>query len=213
MVVLFDFDGVVIDTEGQYSEFWEQIGKDYLHREGLAQEVKGQTLTYIYDSFFGDKSPAQTAEITRKLYEFESRMTFDYIPGVLQFIDELRIKGIPTAVCTSSNEQKMEAVLRRHPEAKRLFTAFLTAEYFPHSKPAPDCYLIGMKTLGAVPADTYIFEDSINGLKAAKASGGHVIGLSTTNPPEKISPLCELVIEDFRDFDVERMVSRCRNKD
>lgn len=209
MIVLFDFDGVVIDTEGQYTEFWEQVGRDYLHRDGIGQAVKGQTLTHIYESLFGSSCSAQVEEITRKLYEFESQMTFDYIPGVLPFIDELRIKGIRTAVCTSSNEQKMEAVLRKRPEAKRLFTAFLTAEHFLHSKPAPDCYLTGMKTLGATPADTYIFEDSINGLKAAKASGGHVVGLATTYPRERISSLCEYVMDDFRGFDVACMVEKC----
>ena len=57
IAVLFDFDGVVVDTETQYSVFWHKMGVDYLGMEDLESRVKGQTLMYIYDTFF----PGMTA--------------------------------------------------------------------------------------------------------------------------------------------------------
>ena len=61
--VLFDFDGVVMDTETQYSVFWHKAGVDYLGMDDLESRIKGQTMTYIYDTFFAGKTKEQQ-EIT-----------------------------------------------------------------------------------------------------------------------------------------------------
>ena len=62
IAVLFDFDGVVVDTETQYSIFWHKMGVDYLGMEDLESRVKGQTLVYIYNTFF----PGMIKEQDRK---------------------------------------------------------------------------------------------------------------------------------------------------
>ena len=203
--VLFDFDGVVVDTETQYSVFWHRIGADYLGMDDLETRIKGQTLTYIYDTFFPGMTDRQ-AEITARLDRFEQQMTYDFIPGVLDFMDDLRRHGVPTAVVTSSNDKKMAAVRRVHPDLDHLFDHILTAEMFTASKPAPDCFLLGMKVLGSEPRTTWVFEDSFNGLRAGLASGANVIGLATTNPRSAIAALCHAVIDDFRGFTYEKML-------
>src|SRR3712207_1448249 len=134
MAVLFDFDGVVVDTETQYSQFWHRMGKDYLGMDDLEGKVKGQTLVYIYETFFQGK-PTEQAEITGRLNRFEQEMSYDFIPGVLDFIEDLRLHDVKTAVVTSSNESKMASVYRLHPEIKTLFGRILTAEMFATSKP------------------------------------------------------------------------------
>ena len=68
--VLFDFDGVVVDTETQYSHFWHEMGKQYLGMDDIEGRVKGQTLVYIYDTFFPGMAKEQ-AEITERLNRFE----------------------------------------------------------------------------------------------------------------------------------------------
>lgn len=203
--VLFDFDGVIMDTETQYSIFWHKVGVDYVGMEDLESRVKGQTLTYIYDTFFAGKADEQR-EITAALNRFEQEMDYDYIPGVLDFIADLRHNRVKIAVVTSSNDQKMTAVYRAHPEVKTMFDRILTAELFAHSKPAPDCFLLGMEVFGTTPDSTYVFEDSFNGLKAGMASEATVIGLSTTNPREAIAPLCHCVLDDFKGFTYDKML-------
>lgn len=202
--VLFDFDGVVVDTETQYSLFWHKVGADYLGMDDLESRVKGQTLVYIYDTFFAGKTREQE-EITAALNRFEQEMTFDYIPGVMDFIADLRSHDVRLAVVTSSNDRKMAAVYRAHPEVKTLFDRILTAEMFTRSKPAPDCFLLGMELFGTTPDTTYVFEDSFNGLKAGMASGATVIGLATTNSREDIAPLCHCILDDFRGFTCDKM--------
>ncbi|MCI6212340.1 HAD family hydrolase [Bacteroides heparinolyticus] len=202
--VLFDFDGVVVDTEAQYSKFWHRIGEEYLGMDDMEGKVKGQTLVYIYDAFFNGRMKEQ-AEITESLNRFEQEMSYDFIPGVLDFIEDLRRHNVKTAVVTSSNEAKMASVYRVHPEIKTLFDRILTAELFAASKPAPDCFLLGMEVFGTDPADSYVFEDSFNGLKAGIASGATVIGLTTTNSREAIAPLCHHILDDFIGFTYDKL--------
>lgn len=204
IAVLFDFDGVIMDTETQYSIFWHKVGVDYLGMEDLESRVKGQTLVYIYDNFFAGKT-AEQEEITAALNRFEQEMSYDYIPGVLDFIADLRSHDVKMAVVTSSNDQKMSAVYRAHPEVKTMFDRILTAEMFAHSKPAPDCFLLGMEIFGTTPETTYVFEDSFNGLKAGMSSEATVVGLATTNSREDIAPLCHYVLDDFEGFTYDKL--------
>ncbi len=203
--VLFDFDGVVVDTERQYSVFWHEIGVKYLGMFDLELRIKGQTLVYIFDTFF-PKGQELREELTLALDRFEQGMTYEFIPGVLDFMEDLRRHGVKTAVVTSSNEKKMKSVRRVHPNLDSLFDRILTAEMFKASKPAPDCFLLGMEALGAEPRTTWVFEDSFNGLKAGMASEATVIGVATTNPREAIASLCHAVIDDFRGFTYEKML-------
>jgi len=196
MIVLFDFDGVLADTETQYTEFWNKIGKDYLGLEDFGRTIKGQTLVQIFGKYF-DGMTREQEEIVPMLNEFERNMTYGYIPGAEEFMKELKAAGIPMAIVTSSNDIKMSNAYKAHPELPDLVDKILTSEYFSKSKPDPECFLKGMEILGGTPEETVIFEDSFHSLAAGRASGARVIGLATTNKREAIAPLCDMVIDDF----------------
>ena len=197
--VLFDLDGVIVDTEGQYSLFWKQIGEEYMPgMPDFALAIKGRTLTQIYDTYFPDA--ADRAAITERLNAFERQMDFPYIAGAREFLEALQAQGVPTAIVTSSNCDKMACLYARHPEIKNLVTAVLTAEDARRSKPAPDCYLAAAERLGADISNCIVFEDSPNGLAAGRASGAFVIGVSTSLAAAEIEPLCDAYVEDFKIF-------------
>jgi len=198
---LFDLDGVVFDTESQYTIFWGSIGREYHPEvEGLEHLIKGQTLVQIYDRWFPDKD--QQEEITKKLNDFESHMQYSYIAGAKEYLESLKLRGIRTAVVTSSNKPKMENVFAAHPEFKLLFDRILTSEDFKASKPDPDCYLLGARVFGVSNSECVVFEDSFNGLKAGLAADMYVVGLATTNSPEDIKPYCHEIIKDFVGFNL-----------
>lgn len=206
VVALFDLDGVVFDTESQYSVFWGGIGRAY-HPEvaEFDRKIKGQTLVQIYDKWFAGDAPLQ-ASITAQLNEFERQMKYEYIPGAEAFIRRLKRLGVRTAVVTSSNAEKMSRVYAAHPElCDELFDEILTAERFTRSKPAPDCYLLGAEVFGVDVADCVVFEDSFHGLQAGRDAGMKVVGLATTNAADDIQPCCDWVIADFRDMTPEKM--------
>lgn len=196
---LFDLDGVVFDTEPQYTVFWgAQCREFHPEHPGLEHEIKGQTLTQIYDKYFtADGLKEKQPFITKRLDAYEASMHYDYIDGFEDFIRDLRRRGVKTAVVTSSNIPKMENVYRQHPEFRELFDEILTSEDFERSKPDPDCYLKAAARFGAKPEECVVFEDSFNGLKSGRAAGMWVVGLSTTNAQEAIAPLCDEVISNY----------------
>ena len=207
IAALFDFDGVVVDTEPQYSLFWDEKGEKY-HPEipEFGHHIKGQTLTQIYSQYFLHPEGLQS-EITRELLDFETRMSFEFIPGVVDFMKELRRKGVKIAIVTSSNDQKMANAHRALPELKSMVDAIITADKVTHSKPHPECFLLGAETL-QMPIDRCIvFEDSFHGLESGNRAGMKVIGLATTNPASSIADKAGLVISDFVDFTYEKMVT------
>lgn len=195
---LFDLDGVVFDTEGQYTVFWGQQCREFHpERPGLEHEIKGQTLVQIYDAWFSGPLRDKQALITERLDRFEQQMDYRYVAGFQDYIALLRQRNVQTAVVTSSNRQKMLAVYGAHPEFQGMFDAILTSEDFAASKPDPDCYLRAARRLGARPEDCVVFEDSFNGLRSGRAAGMTVVGLATTNAADAIRPLCDHVVGDY----------------
>ena len=207
VVALFDLDGVVIDTETQYTEIWTQIGEKYFPEiPRFAHLIKGMTLLQIKEKYFADK-PSVYSEIKQLHDEFERQMTYNYIPGVEKFLKELEKEGIPRAVVTSSDEKKMQNVYAAQPELRKYFDRIFTAEHFARSKPAPDCYLLGAEVFSLPPNRCFVFEDSINGLLAGNAAEMNVIALATTNPQSTIAQYASLVIPSFADFNTQKMMA------
>lgn len=223
--VLFDLDGVVFDTESQYSIFWGMIGKEY-HPEmpDFAQRIKGQTLVQIYDKYFSDPQifshivgfkscQEEQTKITARLDDYEKNMKYEYISGFESFVKDLKKNGVKCAVVTSSNVPKMLNVYDCHPEFHSYFDRVLTSEDFSKSKPNPDCYLKGAACFGAKPEECVGLEDSFNGLKAVRASGAFTLGLATTNSENAINPYSDYVIPDYKGFtfaDLDKIVSVSR---
>ena len=194
---MFDLDGVVFDTEPQYTIFWgSQFKKYYSQEPGLEHKVKGMTLVQIYDMYFNDQ-PQKQADITRELNEFEVNMNFEYVAGFEQFMTKLRSIGVKTAVVTSSNREKMQNVYAKHPEFKTYFDEVLTSEDFAKSKPDPDCYLKAAQKFGANVDECVGFEDSFNGLKSLQGANMTIVGLATTNSAEVIAEYAHKVIDNY----------------
>ena len=195
---LFDLDGVVFDTEPQYTVFWGGICRQY-HPEhpGLEHEIKGQTLTQIYDRWFSGPLLSEQDSITARLNDYEQQMHYDYIAGFEPLIATLHHHGVKTAVVTSSNIPKMESVYRYQMGFCSLFDAILTSEDFERSKPDPDCYIKAAQRLETENDECIVFEDSFNGLRSGRAAGMTVVGLATTNTVEAIKPLSDLQLKDY----------------
>ena len=199
---LFDLDGVVFNTEPQYTEFWgAQCREFHPEHPGLEHEIKGQTLVQIFDRHFsGDLAYSQEI-ITNRLNDFEQTMRFDYVEGFEDFVSRLRSRGVKTAVVTSSNIAKMQSVYQSRSEFRQMFDAILSSEDFERSKPDPDCYLKAAERLGAEIDECIVFEDSFNGLKSGRAAGMKVVGLATTNSAESIAPYSDVIISNYNNFD------------
>ncbi len=204
IIILFDFDGVIADTEPLYTRFWNVEGMKYFGEENFGIKIKGQTFKHISKYFSSEKD---LAKAIHDIDEFERNMPYDLIPGILDFLYKLKKNGIPTAIVTSSHEKKMENAWRAHPGLKEMVTTVLTSNDFSASKPDPECFLKAMERLKGRPERTIVFEDSLHGIQAGKNSGAYVIGLPTTFPTEQLEELCDLVIPDFTSLTLETLLN------
>lgn len=201
IAALFDFDGVVVDTEPQYTVFWDKQGLKYLSDKDFGRRIKGQTLTQIFDGYFAGMTEAQQ-QIIEDLNQFELQMSFEFMPGVVEFMEQLRDHRIGIAIVTSSNDLKMRNVYRTYPELRDWVDHILTSDYFTHSKPHPECFQLGATLFNTIPENCVVFEDSFHGLEAARRAGMKIVGLCTTNPREAIEDKADVVIPDFTQFTI-----------
>jgi sugar-phosphatase len=175
--VVFDMDGVLLDSEPIWRrievEVFGRVGvelteEDLLRTMGVrvADVVRGWHERHPWD----DPPVAEVAdEIVERVattIERESSLS----EGAVEVIDRLRAHGLPLALASSSPMRLIEAVLRMgHLEDR--FDLVLTGEDEEHGKPAPDVYLSAARALGVPPERSLAIEDSINGVRAAKAAG------------------------------------------
>lgn len=209
ITILFDFDGVIADTEPLYTKFWNVEGMKYFGEENFGIKIKGQTFKHISKYFASEED---LAKAMRDIDEFERNMPYDLIPGVWNFLSGLKAAGIPTAIVTSSHSKKMENAWRAHPGLKEMVTTVLTSNDFSASKPDPECFIKAMEILGGKPERTIVFEDSLHGIQAGKNSGAFVVGLPTTFPEDQLKDICDLVIPDFTGLTLESLLNNLNIK-
>ncbi len=206
---LFDLDGVLIDSERLYTQFYRKLGIDYnIPDPNFAMNIKGSTIEKILATYF--PSPDASADVLRRINKFEDEMDYPVCDGVIDFLAELNRRGIKSAIVTSSSQKKMDKLWRLHPESRDFFDAVVTGSDVQRSKPDPQGYLIAAERIGCNAADCFVFEDSVSGLEAGMASGAIVIGLATTLPVERIKNKAHVVIDTFAGFTVDDMLGVSR---
>lgn len=195
---LFDLDGVLVDTEGVYTEFWAQIDREFpTGVEDFEHIIKGSTLARILDTYF---IKADHDLILERLRRQEDEMQYRLFPNVLHFITGLRARGWGVAIVTSSNEVKMRHLFEQLPELQPLVDTLVTDGDVTHSKPDPEGYLLAARRLNCNPKDCTVFEDSLAGLEAGRRSGATVVGVATTNPRHALEGLADYIVDIVSEY-------------
>ncbi len=198
--ILFDLDGVLIDTEGIYSDFWNSINDRFpTGVEDFAQAIKGNTLTNILNIYFPNKNDQLV--IRQLLAEHEKAMPYRAFKGALNLLADLKENGIKVAVVTSSNRDKMRHLFQQIPELEGSIDTLITDEDVTASKPDPQGYLTAAARLGTKPAECVVVEDSLAGLEAGRRAGAKVVAIATTNPRSKVENLAQLTVDTVANLD------------
>ena len=135
--VLFDLDGVIIDSESLYTVFWNDMDRLYpTGVENFAKVIKGSTLPKIFETYFPDMEVRE--HINSLLVKFEAEMEAELFPGICDMIEGLRAAGFATAIVTSSNLPKMQKLFARLPQIEKLMDVVLTDADVEKSKPDPE---------------------------------------------------------------------------
>ncbi len=194
IAVLFDLDGVLVDSEGIYTEFWADIDRRYpTGVEDFAHVIKGNTLARILGTYFPDESVRQAILVELKRQEEE--MVYQLFPGVAELVESLREESIPTAIVTSSNAAKMNHLFNAVPILRDYIDIVITEEDVTKSKPDPEGYLKAAGRLGFEPSRTVVFEDSLAGVEAGRRAGAVVVGVATTNPRSSLEHMADVIVD------------------
>lgn len=209
--ILFDLDGVLIDTETQYTLFWDKMAKQYnVADKDFSRKIKGTNLEHILNTYFADKSCHK--HIIDMLSDFQENMTYQLLPGVEAFIKQIEDADVPMCIVTSSDNKKMESLFKQLPFIKLHFPNIITGDQVTHGKPHPECFMKGAEKIGCDIHECVIFEDSPNGIKAGLASGAKVIALSTTLPASVLQKFTDIIIPGFDKFSFSDIESVIANK-
>ena len=202
--VLFDLDGVLIDSETQYTAFWSDIEKVYpTGIPDYPMAIKGTTLSKILENYPDDGT---RQDIIDRIHRFEDIIRYHEYPGVSSFLSDLKSHGIATAIVTSSDSVKMGYLFEQLPGLRQWFDTIVDGSMVTHSKPDPEPYAKGAEILGLRPEECVVFEDSFQGIASGISAGCHVIGVTTTFSPDKMKSHVPVSIGGFEDMTYDKMI-------
>lgn len=211
IAILFDLDGVIIDSERSYSRFWKEI--DSIYPSGIPEferVIKGTTLYDILDRYYPD--PRIRADVEKRLLDLEGKIRYGYEPGALELLQELKRIGVPAILVTSSDKVKMSHLWEQLPSLRPLLSGVIDAEMVKKSKPDPEPYLKGASLAGVDPRRCAVFEDALTGVRSGHSAGAYVVGMTGTLGAEKIAPYCDLVLDNLGQLDLDALLQTLNNR-
>lgn len=175
--LIFDFDGLIVDTETAILEAWRQVHEEdgreadprILHAIVGHVDMAADLWTAYPASEDRDGLAARFLKLTRRRCE-----AAPVLPGVVELLDEARAAGLRLAVASNSSHRHVDAHLAARGLLER-FAAVVCREDVPRGKPAPDLYLAALARLGLGAEEAVAFEDSLPGHEAAAAAGLRVV--------------------------------------
>lgn len=202
--VIFDMDGVLIDTEKHYRAAWceaaRRAGFDFTSEHALLlRSLDARLASDLMKEIFGERFDYFAIREVRRALVAERLQKYglEKKPGIDEILDFLREKGIKTAVATATPI----ALTYQHLEkigVKNQFDKIVSAKQVANGKPAPDVYLYACEQIGEAPCDCIAVEDSPNGIKAAFAAGCRPVMVpDLTQPDEELLPMLYGVAESL----------------
>ena len=191
--VLFDMDGVLVDSEPYICKaaimMFEELGikvvpEDFHPFVGMGENrYIGGVAEHYGANVDIEKVKARTYEI----YENIVIGNLVPLPGVHKFISECRNRGLRLALATSADRVKMEVNLREIGLTSETFHSIITGLDVVNKKPYPDIYIKAAERIGLYPRECLVVEDAVSGIKAGKAAGCRCLGLTTSFEAEVLA--------------------------
>ena len=205
---IFDVDGTLLDTMGE----WHTVGERYLKSLGYEPEPNlGDILftktsvtsaEYMIENYGLDKS---VEEIQKAINGFVENMYYNYAdfkPGARQFIDMLRAEGVPMAIASSTDGHCLRAAMERL-GCIDYFTGIFSCGDLGTTKKEPDVFMMALESVGAVPEETWVFEDGLYAMETAKKAGFKLFGVydeESHGDQDAIKAISDIYIREFTEI-------------
>jgi pseudouridine 5'-phosphatase len=210
--VAFDLDGILIDTEPVFAEAVRRFldrrrltfDADFMHT--MMGTPAAQSLPRFRERF-GLAEPLEmiAAEAKTLFFEVLGDRPGPLMPGVGLFLDHLRQRKIPCCIATSSGAEFVQKVFGPHGFLNR-FDFILTCEDVKRGKPFPDVYQLAAKRFPVAATEMLVFEDSPNGLRAAKAAGARCIVVPHAGTPRHLLDGADAIVPSLESVELHRLL-------
>ncbi len=190
--VLFDMDGVLVDSEAFICkaavQMFKELGigvreNDFLPFVGAGEDRYIGGVAEKYNVSLDLKTAKKR---TYKIYDEIIQGNMEILPGVQEFIKKCRDRNLKIALATSADETKMKANLNATELTLSLFDAAVSGLDVERKKPYPDIYLKAARLIGISPENCLVVEDAVNGVAAAKAAGARCLAITSSFTKEQL---------------------------
>lgn len=201
--IFFDFDGLLVDTEPLHYQAYQamlqgrglELTWDFAHYVSIAHFSSGGLEQEIYKDFpqLKQEEPDWAVlyrEKKAKLEELFHKVSFSFMPGIEEMLQELPAYDLKTCVVTNSTKKQTEIIKKKLPLLQNI-PNWVTREDYSRPKPSPDSYLAALEKMGVSADEVIGFEDTIRGLRALKAAGIKGVLLSAPHHPQMKDPLAK----------------------
>ncbi|MCU0390187.1 MAG: HAD family phosphatase [Thermoflexibacter sp.] len=206
--VIFDMDGVLVDSNPYHKKAIEKflVAHNFTFTDDeLKQKVWGRMNREWLRTIFGEEVSAeviyQYALDKEAIYRQFFKESIEEVKGLTNLLDVLKKHQIPCAVGTSAPRVNVDFVFD-YLHIGHFFSAVLDDSHVIHGKPNPEIYLKTAQTLGMLPSQCIVFEDSLAGTQAGKAAGTKVIGITTSHTRQELASTTDMVIDDFTQISI-----------
>ncbi len=213
--VIFDFDGVVVDSE----RYWPDLGRrifmqvsDGPFTDADHRKFTGNSLSNCYDIMVREYGLQMPIADYDQIVTVCAREVYDTVvqpmPSVMQFIELLAARRMPTAIA-SSNKRDFVVNTTQRLDLEKHFPIIVTGDDVPHdrAKPHPDIYLLAAERLGMAAAGCIAIEDSPTGIAAAKNAGMHCIALHTDHNALQDLSAADTHVTSFDELSIDALAS------
>ncbi len=208
--VIFDMDGVLVHNDRYHVQAWKQFCREY-GKKKTDNEIKswfGSTNKTILETIFQKEIPDEEAERMGKkkeeIYRNIYRDDIKPLPGLKDFLEQLKSAKVKTALATSAPEENVDFVLERT-GLFEFFEVRTNASEIKSGKPDPEIFLKTSAKLKIEPENCIVFEDSFQGIRAARNAGMKVIGVATSHKRSELKGL-DSVIDDFTRIQISDLI-------
>ncbi len=212
IAVIFDQDGVIVNTSTVHFEAWRRIFHIYninLTYDIYKKRMAGRKAIENIKTFLGNRPEEEIKNLLNKKNDYFKEL-FDLnlhaVQGIKSFLKELKDNKVPTAIASSSRKVIVDFVLDQI-GIKEYFDVIVTGEDVQKAKPDPFIYFLTAKKLNIDSTKCVVFEDSIAGVMAAKNARMKVVLLTTTHKKQEIKETVDRVIENFDSIHYNEIIS------
>lgn len=215
--VIFDFDGVVMETEPYHIEaFRKTIREDFnvevsydevlafaglTHAEKIRRIFRKKGLPVDFDAEAeGEKILARAFDIIEKEMK---KGNIELPDGLIEFLDRLKAKKYKIGLATVNKRKYISRILRIA-KIDKCFDAVVTSDDIKNPKPDPEIYVKAAKKLNANPRNCIAIEDSVYGVQSAKAAGMKCVAITTTNTRERLKD-ADIIVDGFDELDADKI--------